>query len=495
MKKRIKIIETFFKLAFLIIFIIFISIFFGLNKLIQKNQDNLNLEKGNQSLIETSKIYLYDKYYQRNIIEKLYGNDLTVPDYYHLKDHIKIDTSDNQQNLAICGVFATLKAIETNVSITENQNYNFSERFIDYMTSKDFYGDRTVGNIKKDEGNPISYSEIFNFINDYGLALEEEVPYRNYDTSEYELIKKAKRIKEIKEYIQFSNPDEVHDKYYWMETIKKHITKYGGIIGDIHFYESLYNENKASFYNNGDTNYYKGVPEDQNTGHAIVIVGWDDNYSKDNFIAKPENNGAFIAYNSWSTNWGDNGYFYISYEDIDIFNYLIGIISTAPYYEKEKYFDEIEIPSYEDILYEEKIPDIQGKREIWYYAYILNKKDDYPQINEISLMTTYSSEISVYINPYNNNINDLKNFINVGNIEAYNDGYLKYRFVEPVNIYGDEFSVIIKYQPGNYKLYYHDVKESDNIYVYKNKKWEKTTKVPYFNIYGYKIWWKEIDVI
>lgn len=67
-------------------------------------------------------------------------------------------------------------------------------------------------------------------------------------------------------------------------------------------------------------------------GHTITIVGWDDNYSKDNFtgnpqayanetgqtvtIPKPQNDGAFICKNSWGTeNAGEDGFFYLSYED------------------------------------------------------------------------------------------------------------------------------------------------------------------------------------
>lgn len=33
--------------------------------------------------------------------------------------------------------------------------------------------------------------------------------------------------------------------------------------------------------------------------HAVSIIGWDDNYSKDNFSTKPTNNGAWIIRNSY----------------------------------------------------------------------------------------------------------------------------------------------------------------------------------------------------
>ena len=90
---------------------------------------------------------------------------------------------------------------------------------------------------------------------------------------------------------------------------------------------------EAKYLNNNTWAHYTYEPLTPN--HSVCIVGYDDNYSKDNFNSehKPPKNGAWIVKNSWGSalnkfpnkgkgNWGvvdDNGnntgYFYLSYYD------------------------------------------------------------------------------------------------------------------------------------------------------------------------------------
>jgi hypothetical protein len=78
-------------------------------------------------------------------------------------------------------------------------------------------------------------------------------------------------------------------------------------------------------YYNPDTAayYFNGTASTATMGHAVTIVGWDDNYDKNNFASvKPSQNGAWIVKNSYGTVYGDEGYNYVSYEDKGI-DYLM----------------------------------------------------------------------------------------------------------------------------------------------------------------------------
>ena len=96
------------------------------------------------------------------------------------------------------------------------------------------------------------------------------------------------------------------DSFTDNDAIKQAIIKYGAVATGIYFDGYSYSESKNSYYFSGSADY---------SNHEVVIVGWDDNYLRSNFNNKPAGNGAWIAKNSWNTDWGDDGYFYVSYYD------------------------------------------------------------------------------------------------------------------------------------------------------------------------------------
>lgn len=91
--------------------------------------------------------------------------------------------------------------------------------------------------------------------------------------------------------------------------IKTAIMNYGAVFSAMAYDDASYNEATAAYYTT------EGF-----LNHAVCLAGWDDNYSRKKFKSNPPGDGAFIVKNSWGRNWGDKGYFYISYYDVSIGN-------------------------------------------------------------------------------------------------------------------------------------------------------------------------------
>ncbi len=91
----------------------------------------------------------------------------------------------------------------------------------------------------------------------------------------------------------------------------KEMIEQNGAVGAMYYdRESAWGFYGADSYTYYDTNR-------AGSGHAIMIVGWDDNFSKDNFKYgnKPAHDGAWLVRNSW----GDyKDYFWMSYDTVSL---------------------------------------------------------------------------------------------------------------------------------------------------------------------------------
>ena len=92
--------------------------------------------------------------------------------------------------------------------------------------------------------------------------------------------------------------------------VKQQIMEHGAV-GIMYYHDdnSLYWNSSRNEYTYYDTSQSGG-------GHAVMVVGWDDNYSKDNFLGtKPANDGAWLIRNSWGMYCN---YFWMSYDTASV---------------------------------------------------------------------------------------------------------------------------------------------------------------------------------
>ena len=98
--------------------------------------------------------------------------------------------------------------------------------------------------------------------------------------------------------------------------VKQAIMENGAVSVSYYSDDSNYNAVYHSYYGNEKTK----------TNHAVMIVGWDDDFSAEYFDKRPEGDGAWLIRNSWlderknpfSETFGKTGYFWISYYDTSL---------------------------------------------------------------------------------------------------------------------------------------------------------------------------------
>ena len=75
------------------------------------------------------------------------------------------------------------------------------------------------------------------------------------------------------------------------------------------------------------------------SNHAIAIVGWDDNFPAEHFNTKPAGDGAWLCRNSWGLNYGDVGFYWISYYDKSLSDLAVYKLDDKDNYATNHHYD------------------------------------------------------------------------------------------------------------------------------------------------------------
>lgn len=394
-----------------------------------------------------------------------------LPNRYNLAEHYNIKVK-NQGQEGNCWAFASLETLETYLQIHGYGTFDFSENHLNYIESNLFSETDATRKINA-AGN---YNELEEYLNKkLGPVSEDQFPYyedesilknKKYTQDEIDNLLNITPLAYVGEFITFPSvskkdkDENLSEKELteYRNNIKKHIMENGAIYTLItaptYYQNEFYNPNTyaAYFPNTTDSRF-------QAHSHAVAIIGWDDNFSKDNFIEgnKPKHDGAYIALNSWGSSFGDCGLYYISYDDAYVEMDLHGIKEAAT--DTSNLVNTTTFSVNDNNLYN-ALKDVLGRK-------IINSNDETLSItmlngtiNEIQFLDLIGYNISdlsgienltnlTSLNLSNNNISSITPLLSLHKLDTINLSNNQIKTI-PVELYNSELSILsLSYNPIN----------------------------------------------
>lgn len=329
----------------------------------------------------------------------------SIPSYFNLKDMGQMSSVKNQYGKT-CWAYAGISALESAILKASGYTDDLSENNL--INILDGYSDYGIENkVPKTGGYNIYLAKYL--ASWLGPVGEFNDPAKgNYFSP---ILKSNLHVQNIVFLPKLNNNTAV--------IYKEAIMKYGAIS------TSMLMDTPSGY------NYYTNISDDD---HMINIVGWDDNYKASNFPGT----GAWICKNSWGADWGNEGYFYVSYYDNSLGRAYSasGTTSIAIFFNDTISYNRNYQYDYGNLKWVSK-----KVKNVWYKNTYTGVADE-----KICAFSSYFHEnadweVSIYVN------NELKHSQKGNSISA---GYFTFNLNKTISIHkGDQVCVVLKTSNGN----------------------------------------------
>ena len=358
-----------------------------------------------------------------------------LPIAFDLRSWGLVSSVKDQEDYGMCWSFSAVNSLESQL-IAKKPDIDLSEWHLAYYTYSQKFGfplanGTDIEDVFQQGGNYYMMSPMLTSWT--GPVSEAVFPFNDMSVLNPDL--NWEEVKAMAEY--HTSGAEVFNYYIGDENFLNQVRAvkqavYQGNSLSMSYYH------KNSYYKSSTYGYYNA--DDNRTGgtyHAVSIVGWDDDFPASSFNQTAPGDGAWLIKNSWGADWGDNGYFWMSYYEPTMLDFYY--LKAEPFEKHDKIYQ------YDDYGYWTAFSVTSADESAWIANVFTAEEDTY--LTSVMLCTVMPDEqysIQIYQNPKRSS-NPTS-----GEAAAYAEGMLStagYHMIdlpEAVELHeGEKFSIVV----------------------------------------------------